>query len=1288
MRSFSLIKTNVGLSTNIKITVDSNYNLYLDSIESNSNLSNSIYKNFQFNKDSYYDALLPNFFYGLDPEIAFAVKYENDSNIMFNSFDKQLDDLYISGCQDIADNKFYPEDFEYFAPLYASKTGIPNYFIIFRIDGAGLTTVTKNNFSSEILNKLKCVKIFDLTNKTELGQWLYNNITNNTAFPDTGFEIDFRKLQFSYWNGIDYLKGGYTKSPYYFDDVLDYENAFHDLEKFIYDGFKKNHIVYPNIFNMNFLFNDTPATPTSLRPWSINRYSGFYLDDMILSKSVTTYLASIVVSDCEILSGNILTSTFNKPFTDKTLEQSKIFIEILGNFYEVVKVPVNIAGFNTYHWIILSDIDLTGKQALINKSVITIDSNNKITYLDGSSFVIDDWNTADVWLIKIGEQYHTLQYDNGDYYIYSDYGFKINSTTLNYYINYPDPAYNTTIDMLSTTSNNTPVSFPIYKLQFTDIKYFDETIVNTKFANHEYEIENTVIQTDEPKMHMENLESIDFPRTKVDFTVNNLVANIPASSHYTANNETFKIDKDENNNYNLNKLWLKNSQHTKWGFKNSLSSNDYPYYLNNSFTAELHNKTADTFLTQPKRINRNLDYFYSINSSTISYAFHSLHVEQISNNSIDQNYYFDINQYLDLSYDYFSIFFDRKVYLNNSTLIDNISKFSLFNSGDSDIPNITLFKGLKIKAFDVSSVKVSNGIIQNINTTNNNTYDDYKFTILLSKNNTTIETDTTNINQISLTYSNNLMNWSIVDNWKYEKEYDLGSFVTYQEILYTSITNSFIQDPNINPGNSSNWTYSTINTIFWSPLNTYSTYTGATPSLSNIVFNYNEYYYNNGTTTNTFYNPSATYNIGDVVLYQNQVWISNTSSNIYTPSTNNWTKSNYYDSFGSPNVQWSVVNLWSPIQIYYPSNLVIYNNSLFYTNTITTLGVTPDSSIDWIQLYTFTPSTNYVYGSSVNSNNIIYFNNRYYICNSNINNSTLDNGIYIFINKKYKNILLNIYINDNTLGNLSNTDRDDLYKDLYSNLTANNLISAVNDVQNNYGFINKVKYIIIDDNEVKIHDFNQITSFDNISSILKIDTPDMVKSRFSSLIKVPMTLKPSQIKPSLTLNNGAVPSLSKKNFYNNLHLASVIEKNTFDTEPIPNYSGLTNQIYNTLYRHSGYYDPIFLTVDLFKKGLTYSTNTIFDTDLTNFGMLKETVISKVNRNGSQLKLKNSPNLKSIYPMLDEFGYTTTDIFIFKSSWDIEYHTECIPVFVTNIPTALIDSTVSFNPITITPKNLS
>ena len=128
-------------------------------------------------------------------------------------------------------NKDYTEEFEYFAPLYISKIQLPTNFIIFRIDGPGLTNVTRDNFHSEIINKLKCVKSFDLTRKSPLGEWLENNITKNKSFPETPFYMDFRKMEFSSWFGVDFEDGGYSEKSFMLDSMLEYEQTFHDFEK-------------------------------------------------------------------------------------------------------------------------------------------------------------------------------------------------------------------------------------------------------------------------------------------------------------------------------------------------------------------------------------------------------------------------------------------------------------------------------------------------------------------------------------------------------------------------------------------------------------------------------------------------------------------------------------------------------------------------------------------------------------------------------------------------------------------------------------------------------------------------------------------------------------------------------------------------------------------------------------------------------------------------------------------------------------------------------------------------
>jgi hypothetical protein len=91
---------------------------------------------------------------------------------------------------------------------------------------------------------------------------------------------------------------------------------------------------------------------------------------------------------------------------------------------------------------------------------------------------------------------------------------------------------------------------------------------------------------------------------------------------------------------------------------------------------------------------------------------------------------------------------------------------------------------------------------------------------------------------------------------------------------------------------------------------------------------------------------------------------------------------------------------------------------------------------------------------------------------------------------------------------------------------------------------------------------------------------------------------------------------------------------------------------------------IFLSGSSYKVNNTSSHSPVygnykFDIDLTYFGVMKERKFRKVNRVQSLLKLREVKDVKSIYPMIDEFGYSFIDFFIFKSTWDYEYSVETI-----------------------------
>ena len=86
---------------------------------------------------------------------------------------------------------------------------------------------------------------------------------------------------------------------------------------------------------------------------------------------------------------------------------------------------------------------------------------------------------------------------------------------------------------------------------------------------------------------------------------------------------------------------------------------------------------------------------------------------------------------------------------------------------------------------------------------------------------------------------------------------------------------------------------------------------------------------------------------------------------------------------------------------------------------------------------------------------------------------------------------------------------------------------------------------------------------------------------------------------------------------------------------------------------------IYYTINSLQTGYTYTStierNTKFDTGLKNFGEVSELIISKVNEKVNPLKIKMTNEDRSIYPMVDEFGYSWNNRFIFKSSWDNDYY---------------------------------
>lgn len=1340
MRSFGLLRTNVGLTTNIKVMIDTNYKLSLDSIDSDVNLSFDKFKKVSFTKDNYYDELIPYFYKDLPADTAFSIKYENDVESMSDDFKNQYDELYNYGARNIVDNKNYTEEYEYFAPLYITKNGIPKNFIIFRVDGSGIGTLRKDNFKIEVLKKLKTVKLFDLTKESALGEWIGKNFTDNKYFPDSPLDIDFRNLEFCRWNGIDYKNGGYTYNSLFIDDILDEEKEIFELEKFVFDSYKNNKVVFPNILNLSFLFDDTPSTPEIKRKWSINRYYGFYLEDLEFVTSISPYITIGLQTDIKVLNGNILYSaTSSNPFVQDWTDKKPFYVEYNGTYYKVeqftetinnqlvkMKSPLSTSesrtkkdlGFRTSKnsisndvikksvttntksaieefgdivvtkYRIISDLNLSGKTySDLNQNFGQIDITNRLIKDNNVSLSIDIFDNQDdnigVWLIEIDGIYHNLIKEGSSIKLSTDYSFTFNQNDYSYKVAGKSTKVSTVVDF-----NTVPKKFPIYRVRFTDIKDFDTRIVDTEYSKYEYEEYDKITKTDETKMYLENILSNSSPIDLDDFIYKDEVINIPTSSEYTANYETFKIDTD------LSEIWRKNPVYCRWGFQKSLSANDMPYLLNNSLIFEDFNRTTNIMDPFPKRIERNLDYFYTVNSATSSYLHHTLHVENINNGNVDTSFRFNLEKYLNFgtfSHDYFTYLFSKKASFLNGKIQKNTTKYSYFNVGDNSVPNHTLFRGLRFDLYEVDGVSLnSNNQIDKINIKSSNKFDDYKFSILLSDNDYQ-PVFATNSNQIiGLSQSINDLQWKVLKEWRMDTTYSNDDIVIYNDILF--VLNGGLQSNNSpiskigNTSVSSNpitqgFQFYDGSTIFWNP----------TLDNQSYVYNSGEYYYNKSSGNVDFWNPSIAYQSNDIVLFKNKYYISSLNNNRYNPLESlGWTEILILPL--DKKCKWGLIEVWNPKKTLQSSAYTIYDDTVYFYIGVESISPTetgkvprqkfyfdfsrpPSTDENWLKKSTLVPDTSLNY----KFNDIVEMNDSYYLCVTTGSKYTLDNNIIIYINKKWKNVLVNINIADNTYTNISETNRDDLYDILYKKLTALNFTNAINDVTNKYGFSDYISYIVTEeDGTTKKYGYQfydsvyqlqtidptkypkgivrKIENIKDLPYLLRCEEADKLDIKVDSLIKRAVGL-PNTLNPFRKLNDGKVVNLTQLNYYNNIPVASNIIENKFEPKVFENYHGNKNIVTHDLYRYSGYYSPIFYDVQLFERDEFDLGNYKFDLNLTDFGLMKERKVRKINRKGSQLRLANVNDEKSMYPMLDEFGYSVYDFFIFSSTWDLKYYLE-------------------------------
>jgi hypothetical protein len=599
-KSFFLVRTNPALTGNVKVVISSDYNLYLESFSTNKDLSRERFKHYEVKHTELLKESVPYFFKDVEEKSIFEVKDTRDKTDMYTDYAHQFDDTYFSGAF-FNEDTWHGEEYEYFAPLYLNRERMPSNFIVLRVDGAGSINQSSSalNFRKEIVDKWKFVKMFDFAEETPLGGWMKRNFKDDEAFTTYPMVVRHGDTELSQLSGMDVRNGGWVTKYVNLSDIQTKNAPIFRTEEYFTKLWEDNGLLYPHIVNFKFLFDDTPASATELRKYSLNRYVGFYVDAVETVKTISPYrgfelnsydpytlstLTAQEVSEVPYVLRNTFVREVNgklntfDPIKNGWRDEMTYWVEFNGNLYRLARVEnTGTAIFGKYLYKIMSDMDIKHEvseepnstvRALKEKVLINelstfhdrveikhevkfnnITARNLITntsevvsrlirvfdyyMIEGkrkylfridvetvreNRFAIRDENgrevydEADLYLMEINGMHHVIKRypDNvpnvgGMYYVQSDWAVNVNSVAVTTYINNghltKDPLYYNSTNIEHVGEESTPVVFNIVRVGFSDIKDFDFDRVETDYSRYEYEKTNELTPSLEPKLY-------------------------------------------------------------------------------------------------------------------------------------------------------------------------------------------------------------------------------------------------------------------------------------------------------------------------------------------------------------------------------------------------------------------------------------------------------------------------------------------------------------------------------------------------------------------------------------------------------------------------------------------------------------------------------------------------------------------------------------------------------------------------------------------------------------------
>lgn len=288
--SFQLVRTNPKLTGNVKLTTNGTDELWLNAIPANLELAKDDYSKFPIDVSHSLASNIYQFFKsGKTPnEIIFDTTERVDATKTSKEYSEQYDfSNYFSGARYFASSK-YEERFSYLAPLYLKKD-MPNYFVILKIKDPmnhpvdDFKTKYEGGYDSaeylqDLFKNSSIVKTFDLSPDSVVGKYI-RDYKNAEDFPVSPLSVSFDEREYTTWNGIIVDAGVLGNRGELLYDQYVASTPLKAFEENITKGYERNGILFPNILNLEFIFNDDTS-----ENYEMNRYLGFYVNSIELSK--------------------------------------------------------------------------------------------------------------------------------------------------------------------------------------------------------------------------------------------------------------------------------------------------------------------------------------------------------------------------------------------------------------------------------------------------------------------------------------------------------------------------------------------------------------------------------------------------------------------------------------------------------------------------------------------------------------------------------------------------------------------------------------------------------------------------------------------------------------------------------------------------------------------------------------------------------------------------------------------------------------------------------------------